>query len=1001
MMRIVIVKSTMTPRRHNPPPIHALLLASMATLCLPATQAATQNPLPGWQHNGVLAVLTTPDGANLPAGTVVEGFPLLVRLQRDWFDFSQAQPDGADLRITAADGALLPYQIEHWDPKAGTASIWVRVPRIEGNARQALHLYWGKADATNASDGKAVFSDYLSVWHMNDPVHDELGTLTAKDSGTTATPGMIGQARHFPGGGGIAFGDKITSYPTGSGPHTTELWFRADQANMNLIGWGNEKGQGKVVMQFKDPRQMRMDCYFSEGSIEGDATMALHEWNHAAFTYEAGNARVYVNGALAGQSKGKGTPLNLTSPAGLWLGSWHGGGGLNGDLDEVRISKCARSADWIRLEYENQKPFQTLVGPLVRPGGALAVAPAMAVVPEGGHARFTAQAGGALKLYWSLVRDGHEELVAVDQYSYDFAAGRVTGDKRVTLRLKAVFSNGAKTQDIPLTVKEKIPDPEFSLQGPPAWDGSSPIEITPYITNTAAMRAAGAPDVHMEWQAGPAAVTMDILPDRLRLLAARKDGPLTITATLNNGGAPVTRKTTVQVTLPAVPAWVERVPDPDEKPKDKQFYARDDHNEGTLYYNGTLDQPATEVFLNVFADNKPYQKVTAKPGADQKYAMTVKLKPGLVAYRVEFGTRSGSTDTVLNQVGDLVCGDAFLIEGQSNALATDNPVPPDDQANPWIRSYGKTRGWGYATNKDALGELQLGVWGWILAKQLLADNHMPICIINGAVGGTRIDQHQRNSANPTDPKSIYGGFLTRIQQAHLTHGIRAIFWHQGESDQPGDNPLGKPGHEIYQPLFLDMAAGWQRDLPNAHHYYMFQIWPNACSMAGNTGKGDLLRECQRTLPDHFTHLSILSSLGIHPPGGCHYPLEGYQEFARMLQPLVERDFYDKKPDAPITAANLRRVSFGSSARDTLVLEFDQPVLWFDSLASQFYLDGEPIKSASGRVAGSTLSLKLKEPSTAKTLTYLKENKWNQNNLLIGANGIAALTFCEVPIAKPQ
>ena len=39
---------------------------------------------------------------------------------------------------------------------------------------------------------------------------------------------------------------------------------------------------------------------------------------------------------------------------------WHG------DIDEVRVSSVVRSPDWVRLQYENQKPFQTLVGPLVQ-----------------------------------------------------------------------------------------------------------------------------------------------------------------------------------------------------------------------------------------------------------------------------------------------------------------------------------------------------------------------------------------------------------------------------------------------------------------------------------------------------------------------------------------------------------------------------------------------------------------------------------------------------------
>jgi hypothetical protein len=181
---------------------------------------------------------------------------------------------------------------------------------------------------------------------------------------------------------------------------------------------------------------------------------------------------------------------------------------------------------------------------------------------------------------------------------------------------------------------------------------------------------------------------------------------------------------------------------------------------------------------------------------------------------------------------------------------------------------------------------------------------------------------------------------------------------------------------------------------------MFQIWPNSCAMGGADGDGDRLREAQRTLPDRFSNLSILSTLGIRPPGGCHYPVEGYNEFARMLQPLIERDLYGAKSDTPVTPPNLLQVSFDNAARDTLRLEFDQPIIWLDAFSDQFYLDGEPGKVASGSIAGSVLTLKLKEPTTARQITYLKETKWNQDNILLGQNGLAALTFCEVPIS-PQ
>jgi hypothetical protein len=81
------------------------------------------------------------------------------------------------------------------------------------------------------------------------------------------------------------------------------------------------------------------------------------------------------------------------------------------------------------------------------------------------------------------------------------------------------------------------------------------------------------------------------------------------------------------------------------------------------------------------------------------------------------------------------------------------------------------------------------------------------------------------------------------------------------------------------------------------------------------------------------------------------------------------------------------------------LEFDQPVVWSDTLAGQFYLDDEMGKVATGSVSGNVLTLNLHGPASAKMITYLKETAWSQDTLLQGANGIAALTFRNVPIGK--
>ena len=996
-----------------------LTLAAILFPLLSTAQAqsgAAVAPYPAWQHSGVLTILTTPEGADLPVGTVTEGFPLLVRLHKDWFDFKQAKADGADVRFSTSAGAPLPYQIEEWDAANGSASIWVRVPRIEGNARQALRMHWGKADAVSESSGKAVFNEsngYLSVWHLGDTVQDEVGTLESKETGTSLTNGIVGKARHFPGKAGIFGGDKIPNYPAGASPHSSEVWFRSRTPNSTLVAWGNEQAQGKVVMQFRSPPHINMDCYFSGGNVASGSRLPLGEWTHVVHTYQQGESALYINGKLDGSNTKNGGPLAIKTPARLWIGGWYNNYTFVGDMDEVRISKVTRSADWVRLQFENQKPQQTLVGPLMQPGSAFGVSQEKVVVDEGKSVSFTAQAGGAQKIFWVLKRDGREEVVATDRFAFAFNVGRVTGDTAATLQFKAVYAGEVKTKDIAITVKEAIPEPVFTLKAPAAWDGRATIEIVPQLANLAAMQARGAGELKTEWSATPFAVIKEIAPGKLRLLRAQNSGKLTVTATVSNGGKASTQSVDIAVTEPKRDAWVARVPAKDEQPEDGQFYTRDEKNEGTLHYNGTLTEAADAAFLKLFADDKLVKIETAKPSADKSYVFAVKLKPGLIKYKVEFGTKTGGNETVLRRVGDLVCGDAYIIDGQSNALATDTGEKSPPETNEWIRSYGRpsqnpkdNQGnlWCLPVWKAQKGEkAELGWWGMELAKRLLESQKMPIFLINAAVGGTRIDQHQRDAANPTDLTTIYGRMLWRVQQAKLTHGIRGILWHQGENDQGSDGPTGGFGWESYQPLFVEMAAAWKQDFPNVQHYYVFQIWPNSCSMGGRDGAGDRLREKQRTLPQLFSNMSILSTLGVRPPGGCHYPLVGWAEFARMVQPLIERDHYGKASAVPLTAPNLRRVAYTSAAQDTVTLEFDQPVVWTDALAGQFYLDGEKGKVASGSITGNVLTLKLTQPSVAKQITYLKEIAWNQDTLLLGANGLAALTFCEVPLqaAKPS
>ena len=189
--------------------------------------------------------------------------------------------------------------------------------------------------------------------------------------------------------------------------------------------------------------------------------------------------------------------------------------------------------------------------------------------------------------------------MAVDRFSYTFDAGRVTADIAATLVFKAVYANGVKTKEIAITVKEDVQEPVFSLKVPKSWDGRTTIEVVPQVANLGAMQAKGAGDLKIDWKIADLAAIQEIVPGKLLLKRAQNSGKLTVTATVSNGGQPVTQSVTIAVTEPKRDAWVARIPAKDEKPVDGQFFARDDKNEGTLFYYGTLTEAADLVFLKV------------------------------------------------------------------------------------------------------------------------------------------------------------------------------------------------------------------------------------------------------------------------------------------------------------------------------------------------------------------------------------------------------------------
>ena len=986
------------------------LLCILLAACLSPFMPLQADDFSAWSGHGSVWLLTDKDGADLSATAVVKEFPVVLRLHGDTFPFASAQADGADLRVTDASGRSLALEIESWDKAVGEAVVWVRVPEIRGATRQELKLHWGNPQAKTVSDGSKVFSrdnGYLSVWHMGQEVKDAVGTLPSKVVGTKPIEGLIGGARSFAGKEGVFSGDKITGYPTDASSHTTSAWIKPTRSNSTIIAWGNEAGGrgSKVRFQLRAPQHLHVDSNFSD--VDGPSNLAPDEWHYVTHTYDKNDGRLYLDGKLDGKAS---PTLNIKSPARLWIGGWYDVYSYEGYMDEVRVSSVARSPEWIKLEYANQAPNQCLVGHVVMQGGEVTLTADRLVLNQGETVTYKANVPGALSVSWT----GAQGQLIAGRTGFSETVDLLPPGKaefRGICRLWAVLPQGVIEKSVEVTWKRVFPEPVLQLNAPKAWDGRTELRLKLDIINGEQLKVLKDGQRTYRWQISGAPVISEVDGDTLILKRAMGAGRLNIGAFFNSqraGGARLA--TEVEVAEQPLDSWLARPEPAEELPMDGQFYAREGDGLGKLYCKGTLAAEAQKVTLKLYADDKLVAEATQVPLEGKGYRFVQALKPGLIRYRVEL-LADGKP---VHAATDLVCGDAFIIQGQSNAVANDfgkeNPLQP----NPWVRTFGATDGspngsrlklWGPAEARARGGRLEIGYWGMELGRRLVESQHIPICLINGAVGGTRIDMHQRDAADPTNATTIYGRLLWRVRAAGLDHGIRGILWHQGENDQGADGPDGTFGFVHYRKYFDQMAGSWRQDYPNAQRLHLFQIWPKSCAM-GINGSDNYLREEQRKLKTAYASLDIMPTLGIRPPGGCHFPAAGYAEFAKLMTPLIERDHYGVKNVQTVSAPNILSVQRVGDKQDAVVLTFDQPVVWRDDLVAEFSCEvgtgfatlTSSVKVVGGSAQGSTLTLRLSEGlPMGSSISYLDSKNWSQDRLLMGANGLPALTFRSVPI----
>jgi hypothetical protein len=263
---------------------------------------------------------------------------------------------------------------------------------------------------------------------------------------------------------------------------------------------------------------------------------------------------------------------------------------------------------------------------------------------------------------------------------------------------------------------------------------------------------------------------------------------------------------------------------------------RSQNNEHALHISGTLQDASVEkVILELDQDDVLLSTLESIPSADgiPTFDFDLSLSAGLHDYTLRINTVSNGLLTRATTRFDVAVGDLFMIQGQSNAVAADyagEGLANENQSR-WIRSFGSAstdpvavesaKSWIIADGLSAYGEGSIGAWGLRMAKQLVDKYAMPIGVLNGAVGGTYIEQHLRNDDNPEDLNTIYGRFLYRARRSGFDSGAKYLVWYQGESD--GDGWGSDSLAAQYSSRFERLHAAWLEDFSALNDFYVFQV----------------------------------------------------------------------------------------------------------------------------------------------------------------------------------
>ncbi len=344
---------------------------------------------PSWRFNAKFTLNTSSSGADIQEN--VFDFPVLIRLTKNNFDFSQAKANGEDIRFSKAGGSQLPYEIERWDASGQSAEIWIKIDTVYGNNQtQDIIMYWGNPTARPQSNSTVVFdttNGFAGVWHLSETTGTNAADATIsgnfgvyKGNLPNYENSHLGICQNVmkPDSDYVNLGNILNP---GMKNISISIWIKRGSMTYPQALIAKTKGdlpsKGYGYLLSIDPGSYPHFNMAAGGSAWGnDSTFDLSgnlaisdttSWHHILVVIDRSDnakCKMYVDGADR-TDRIKGNILRMpaiVNTLNLRIGTESdNNASFIGTIDEAVIAFAARSAAWVKLCYMNQKENDALV----------------------------------------------------------------------------------------------------------------------------------------------------------------------------------------------------------------------------------------------------------------------------------------------------------------------------------------------------------------------------------------------------------------------------------------------------------------------------------------------------------------------------------------------------------------------------------------------------------------------------------------------------------------